>query len=613
MRLGTDERAIPRTLAALTLGAIVVRILMFFGRGDYIAFDEGWYLLLGQSLWAGEGYRLTGLRHTTLSPLFPLLAGALGRLLGDPVWAGRIVAAVTSGLLVLPCWFIFRRIAGRRTALLGCVIVAVMPSLAPFVAPEWVGWDLWVGAEPVYHLFLYTGIALVLHAVERRRSSAWLASGVALALAYLARPEAVVLTALIALAVVGAAALRRDPRLLAGCVWTGLAFVAISAPYWVYLRNVTGHWTLTGRAVQLRSAERTGPSATRVIEGMLWEGRQGTYVRNLFSLDPTGTRMASSYWGIPEDPPVQEAGPEARVVPGEGGAEASISSAAGEDSATTGDPMHSLATKAATETDPTSADSAGPTHTAAPGPKRPALYVQAFGKLVPELVWPFFLVGVLAPRRPFRAVEPLVVTPLLLTSLLVAGFVAIDPRTQLFMVPAVGLYAARGARWLGIQCDALAGKLDVRRGLIPGLLALVVVGSLVIEDARRLYMSRVMDTTHQILAAENRRAGIALRGVVPDGKALMSWHPAVAIHARREWRVLPMAPLPQILRYAGAIGADYIVFCDFYPSPIPAEAAPGAYLVVPVEPGAAAATGWWIRVKEVRDNVAVGELVPSST
>ena len=31
----------------LTAGACALRLLAFLGRGDYVAFDEGWYLLLG--------------------------------------------------------------------------------------------------------------------------------------------------------------------------------------------------------------------------------------------------------------------------------------------------------------------------------------------------------------------------------------------------------------------------------------------------------------------------------------------------------------------------------------------------------------------------------------
>lgn len=98
-----DRQAGPRSVLLLTLAAVALRLVMFLGRGDYLAFDEGWYLLLGRNLFSGDGYTLSGLRHTTLSPLFPILAGATGAVLRDPIWAGRLVAAVTAGLVVWPC------------------------------------------------------------------------------------------------------------------------------------------------------------------------------------------------------------------------------------------------------------------------------------------------------------------------------------------------------------------------------------------------------------------------------------------------------------------------------------------------------------------------------
>src|SRR5690606_22733576 len=178
-------------LALMTLGAIALRLLMFTGRGDYVAFDEGWYLLLGRSLLSGDGYSLAGLRHTVLSPLFPILAGAMSFITGDIIWAGRVVAALCAGLLVVPCWFLFRRLADEGTAWIGCLIVIAVPTLAPFTVPFWIAWDLWVGAEPVLHLFLYGGLALALRAHDTRRVRDWLLAGLAFALAYLARPEAI--------------------------------------------------------------------------------------------------------------------------------------------------------------------------------------------------------------------------------------------------------------------------------------------------------------------------------------------------------------------------------------------------------------------------------------
>jgi 4-amino-4-deoxy-L-arabinose transferase-like glycosyltransferase len=582
-------------LAVLAFGAILLRLSLFLGRGDFVAFDEGWYLLLGQSLWSGDGYRLTGLRHTTLSPLFPILAGGLGRVIGDPVWAGRIVAAVTSGLLVIPCWSIFRRLAGRRTALFACVIVALTPSLAPFLAPELVGWDLWVGAEPVYHLFLYSGIALALRAVADQRWRDWFYAGTCFALAFLARPEAVVPMGLFGLLAIGSYLIRRRPRQVLGPLFGALAIVLIASPYLMYLRDATGNWTLTGRAVQVQPVRGDRPRASTVIERMLWEGRHGAYVRVLFALDSSSTRMASGYWGVPEADTMQTD----RAVPLE----------AAESIGSTG--RESETELAAVQ--PNDSESASVTSRAAATsvaePSRAALYAGALERIVPVVLVPFMLIGLLAPRRKLRSAELFFVVPLLATSFLIARIVAIDPRTQLFLVPALIFYAARGARYLGVVFDARVAPGRVRTGLVPALCVLIIVAVLGGESIHRLYLSLRVETTYKFLAAENRRAGKALRRIVPEGEAIMSWHPAVALHARRDWRVLPLAPLTKVVRYATAIGAEYIVFSVFNPSPMPPDKMWAPYQLLHLPPASALAEKGTIELLDMRNGVAVSRLV----
>ncbi|HEX7049402.1 MAG TPA: glycosyltransferase family 39 protein [Longimicrobiales bacterium] len=606
MRLGTEDRTIRRTLVSLVLGAVALRLLLFTGRGDYVAFDEAWYLLLGQNLWSGDGYRLTGLRHTTLSPLFPILAGGVARVLGDPVWAGRIVAAVTSGLLVLPCWSIFRRMAGRRTALLACAIVALTPSLAPFVVPELVGWDLWVGAEPVYHLSVYAGVAIALRAMERQRPGEWAAAGVCLGLAYLARSEAVVVAGLLGLAVLAVTIARgASRRILPAVAAVGLAFCLVAGPYWLYLRDVTGHWTLTGRVVQVGVAETDGPGPSDVIEGMLWAGRHAAYVRDLYSLDASGTRLGSTYWGVPET---------SSVVPSRG---AEVATAATRGPGSDQSAGHGATKAAPLPEDPAvAADTIGGEEAGSAGARpaelgRPRLYVSAFGKLVPGVLVPFILLGIVLPRRRSPATELVFSVPLLGTSLLIAGLVAIDPRTQLFLMPALAFYAARGVRAAGALADARIPGHALRRGLVPALLVLVAVASLALEDARRLYMSHRIETVHAYVAAENRRAGEELRGIIPEGQSVMSFHPAIALYARRDWRALPIAPLPSTFRYAVATDCEYIVLSMYNPSPLDPEQMPRPFLVVPVPDDPAAAPDWLLTLAATGEKVAIASVAPN--
>ncbi|HEX7122721.1 MAG TPA: hypothetical protein VF178_10165, partial [Gemmatimonadaceae bacterium] len=103
-------------LTLLAISALAIRLVIFAARGAFIGFDEGYYLLLARNLWSGHGYTLNGLPHVVFSPLYPVLTGGLARLTGDLIWAGRLVSAIASAALVIPTFYLARRIADERSA-----------------------------------------------------------------------------------------------------------------------------------------------------------------------------------------------------------------------------------------------------------------------------------------------------------------------------------------------------------------------------------------------------------------------------------------------------------------------------------------------------------------
>lgn len=626
--MSVPQTAAPRTvpLAAnrlppivwIAAGAIALRIALLFGRGDYVAFDEGWYLLLGRNLWSGGGYTLSGLEHVALSPLFPMLSGALGVVIGDPVWAGRLVAAVAAGLVVVPCWSVFRRLAGDRVATVGVVFVALLPSLAPFVVPYWIGWDLWVGAEPLLHLFVFTGLALLLRAWDERSLWAAVACGVAFALAYLARPEALGVfgvAGILALVLTLVSWRRRGVasskdggrargRWTASRPWCftacAVAFVAVSTPYWLYLHDTLGRWAITGRWVQVippvRSQVDVGAaSSSNRIEDMLWRGDEAPYIRSLYSLDASGTRLANGYWGVqPREGVGVDAPAGATESPGAAGAAQASGSPA--DSGRAVSPA------------PTSAST-----TAAPAVDAPTLgplrYAEALGVVVPWYLWLFVVVGLVARMRERRLdIEALVGIPLVVTSLVIARTVAIDPRTQLFLAPLAAFYAAAGVLVVG---DRLARRTEGRiRGemapkLLVGALALVLLGTSLV----RLGLSLAVGSPHHIVAAENATVGEAIRRASPEGATVVSFHPALALFADRDWRVLPVEPMDRIVRYARAQPGAQMVLSVFYPPQV-REAEEPHYIVVPVPPDLPESRAWRIHIDNPRTVYAFGELIP---
>lgn len=573
----------------LAAAAVLLRLLLFLGRGDYIAFDEGFYLLLGRSLASGDGYSLVGIPHTTLSPFFPILAGAAGRVLGDWVWGGRVVAAIASGLLVLPCWAIFRRIAVPRIAFIACVLVAVIPSMAPFVVPYWVGADLWVGAEPLLHLLLFTGVALWMRADERGGLLTWTLTGAAFALAFLARPEAIVTWGLLGIAALALAIRRRSARRLAGALLMAAGFGLTATPYWLYLHDVTGDWSLTGRGVTAASAAsaatpggRTG--AARTIERMLWQD-DPAYQQRLYGLDGTGLRLASTYWGVYQEPLAEDVRQET------------------EDRA-----ANPADTAPSAVVEPPPARSARPAQP--PTPSTLALYFRSMGRILPLLLWPFVILGMAQPRaRDVLRRELPISAALMGTSIAVAALVAVDPRTQLFLVPLLAFYAARGFSLVEQQVQQRARGSGVRPGLVELLLATIAVVWLLSIDARRLYFSLAIGSPHHVVGEQNRTVAKELDTLL-EGRAspVMSWHPALAVFGDHDWRVLPFADMAGIIRYAGASGAAAIVLSAYYPPDIGIERAGIRYLLIDVPEEAERVDGWTLQITPGDSIRAVGRL-----
>lgn len=588
----------------LALAAVLLRIVLLLGRGDYLAFDEGWYLLLARSLFTGDGYSLIGLPHVALSPLFPILAGAVGTVLNSWVWGGRLVGAVASGLLVVPAWAVFRRLAPARTAFIAAGLVAVLPSLAPFVVPFWIGADLWVGAEPLLHLLLYTGLALWLRADEEGRGLMWFLTGGAFGLAFLARPEAIIAWGLLGLAALATAARRRAPRQVGGAALMGFAFLLVAAPYWTYLHQVTGQWSLTGRGVRAAAAAsrlvgvQRGTGAAGTIERMLWQDDQ-EYAAFLYSLDDSGERLRAGYWGVY---------PDTADRPATSG-----------DRGETAAPVQEAVPPATTREDDTAQAEGEGTAGGMPRPGAPAgapsavgLYVRSLGIIFPLLLWPFALLGVVQPRdRAALRPELAVAGALTGTSLAIAAIVAVDPRTQLFLVPLLALYAARG---FSLVDETVRSRWAA--GPRPGFLELLLAGTAVIwllgTNARRLYLSVSLGSPHHIVGAQNRDVARELDSLLgTETGPVASWHPALALFADRDWRVLPLADLSEIVRYEQAAGAEVMILSAYYPPDLGVENLGTRYLVLPVPESDGELRPWTLHLVRGDSIRALGRLEPA--
>jgi len=568
-----------RSLLAILAAALLVRLVLMVLRGDYIWYDEGYYLLLSRSLRAGQGFMLNGLPHVALSPLQPLVVAVLSFTGLPDLWVSRLLAAVCGALLVLPVAVLAKRWFGQRGAVTAALFAAVFPALLTFL-PFFPGErrSLYYGSEPLYLVLALSAIAGGVRAVDDGRWRWWLVAGALSGLAFLARLEGIVLSLALGMVAVGALAARGRLALWPRAVAALLVGGAVAAPYLVYLHAAMGRWVLSGR-VQAAVAEAApgAPSPTPrlgsggdILRDFIWGGNQQPFLRAVYSLDASGTRMASQYWGVPRR---AQAAPPARV---------------------------------AREPGRPRPDAAPPdTHdvpVSGSGPGVGATLAGAIGVVVP--IW-FIVVALYGLSRAKPLSDAVLwLAPMLVASVVPAVLAYAEPRALILLGPAACILAAGACGQTRAWLERRSGNAGFGR-LVPAVVALV----LAVPTARDVARSWTQQTPLQQIASARRGVGEHLeRNLPPEGK-IVSLNPAVAIWAHREWRVLPYADLDRIVGYAQAQGAGTIVFSTFDPFS-PLRDPPRAFTAVLIEPGARV-RGAQLRLEPVESTALlfVGRLV----
>ena len=546
-----------RRLWAIAVGALALRLILLVARGDYVVYDEGYYLLLARSLRAGHGFALNGLPHVALSPLQPVLV-ALASAAGVPdLWASRLLAALCGALLVFPVASLARLAGGERAALPAAALTAVSPALMTFV-PFFPGesWNLYFGSEPLFLLLAFGAVACAVRA-ERGSWLWWPASGALAALAYLTRLEGAVLAGTLLLALAVRAAWRRGGRAALGRLALAAATGSmVAAPYLLYLHRALGRWALSGRVQAAAGAAPAEPQAELararaggdVLTAFTWQGEGEAFYRALYGLDATGSRMLSQYWGVRRDgsPGAPVLAPRPAVPP------------------------------------PDTARAA----LAKRGPLR--IWWDGVTAVVPWWLAAIALAGLAAGST--SALPWLL--PLALCALLPSLLAYVEPRSLLPLAPLAAIYAAVALTKLQERLTDRMPRLGLQA--LPVLVGVALVWPAA-RDGARAYWALVTSrpTPLQEVASARRAVGAYLAEHLPPDAVVMSWHPAVAIWAERPWRVLPYDSFQRIMAYARHEDAAAVVFSRFEPSPIAGP--PRAFTVV--LPGADTATASGGRVE----------------
>ncbi|MDY7030652.1 MAG: glycosyltransferase family 39 protein [Thermodesulfobacteriota bacterium] len=194
-------------------------------------------------------------------PLYPITIAIFSHFIHDTQLAAQLISIISGSLLVIPVFFLGRKLFNHSIGFITGLLVAFHPHL--------VRKSVDVLSESLYILFFMMCIYIGWSAIKRGKSLLYFLAGAFGALAYLTRPEG-----LIALVGIGIwiFIIRLKERSLSNKkVLTSLflllfGFTVFASPYLMYLRGETGHWTLTKKksTLKLMGIDTNGDESSKI-------------------------------------------------------------------------------------------------------------------------------------------------------------------------------------------------------------------------------------------------------------------------------------------------------------------------------------------------------------
>ncbi|MBA7630966.1 hypothetical protein ES703_38493 [subsurface metagenome] len=235
-------------VSLLTLTALAIRLLSLHFY-HFIGVDGGvdgvGYAISGKNLLSGLGYSYQGSPQLANPPFYSILIGILWLPVQNLEFSGQIVSVISGSLLVIPIFYLAKKMYTRQAGILCAIFVVVCPPLI-FGSTE-------VRVASLYTLLLWAAVAIGWKAL-RSHSLFWSAlTGLMLALCYLTRAEAIMLLPIFLLLYLLLFKLKVGvsssiaKSIASKSVLLIAAFALVSSPFWVFLYGQTGRWTLSTR------------------------------------------------------------------------------------------------------------------------------------------------------------------------------------------------------------------------------------------------------------------------------------------------------------------------------------------------------------------------------
>jgi hypothetical protein len=249
-------------LAALFLVSLLLSIYLFL-RTYVISLDGAFqYIPLAKDF--ASGLFRKALSHNQ-QPLYPLIVAFVSRYVLDFELAGKLVSSIFGILLIIPVYFLGKRIFDERIALLSSIFLAIHPYVRRFSAD--------VLKESTYLFFFGTAIWFAWRTIQSQKRYPYLFIPLFSALAYLVRPDGFEVLLVVFFYVIFVKKFSTPGRKRTVVLLLLLSSCVLFLPYLVHLREIRGEWTLSkaksiGGMLGLRAMGDGVPLTQKMLYGL---------------------------------------------------------------------------------------------------------------------------------------------------------------------------------------------------------------------------------------------------------------------------------------------------------------------------------------------------------
>lgn len=228
-----------RIIMLLLFAAALIVRLWFLPTYLVISADGIGYISVAKELMRGNA-SFWSANHP---PVYPALIAFTGLFVPNMELAGRLVSIFMGSLLAVPLYLVGRDLFSREAGILAALLAAVWPSLR--------SWSCEVMSQATYLTLLFVGLYLFLLMLRLKRPLFGFLSGIFMGLAYLTRPEVLMVYAAMFFFEIVRLCLeaKEHKRQAVVALVSGLVgFLVLLIPYLCILKAVTGSWQLTGKS-----------------------------------------------------------------------------------------------------------------------------------------------------------------------------------------------------------------------------------------------------------------------------------------------------------------------------------------------------------------------------